>query len=338
MKRYRRLSPEGMALLGVVLFVLLAVLYPAISVLTNRNNISPSPSSPPGSPGSPDFEVVGQQNDVNPTIKVWLDGTMTDMKLEDYLIGVVAAEMPASFEPEALKAQAVAARTYTLYKYDHGGCSAHSGADICTDSNHCQAYVTDEEMTKNWGDKKVEYLQKITDAVNSTAGQAIYYDDEEIQVFYFASAGGRTEDSENVYSKALPYLRSVESEGEEGSSHYYGEVAVSVTDFKKKMEKYSAGLSFDGVPLIGDITRFESGRVESIKVGNQSFTGREMREVFALNSANFTIDQSSDSLTFHTIGFGHGVGMSQTGANAMAKQGANYIDILTHYFTGVTVQ
>jgi stage II sporulation protein D len=104
------------------------------------------------------------------------------------------------------------------------------------------------------------------------------------------------------------------------------------------MEKFSPGLNFDGVPLIGDIVRFESGRVESIKIGTQSFTGREMREVFSLNSANFTIDQSSDNITFHTVGFGHGVGMSQTGANAMAKQGSNYIDILTHYFTGVTVQ
>jgi stage II sporulation protein D len=150
----RRLSPEGVALLGVVLFVLLAVLFPAIAVLTTRGPaLSPSSSAAPGSPGSPDFEVIGQQKEVNPTITVWLDGTLTDMKLEDYLIGVVAAEMPASFEPEALKAQAVAARTYTLYKRDHGGCSAHAGADICTDSNHCQAYVTDAEMTKNWGSK-----------------------------------------------------------------------------------------------------------------------------------------------------------------------------------------
>ena len=336
MRRMRRLSPEGMALLGVVLFVLLAVLYPAITVLTTRGP-APSVSAAPGPPGSPDFEVVGQKAEVNPAITVWLDGTVTEMKLEDYLIGVVAAEMPASFEPEALKAQAVAARTYTLYKRDHGGCSAHVGADICTDSNHCQAYVTDEEMAKNWGGKKAGYLAKITGAVTATAGEAIYYEGEEIQVFYFASAGGRTEDSENVYSKALPYLRSVSSEGEENSSHYYGEVSVSVSDFEKKMENFSASVSFDGFALIGDITRFESGRVESIRIGSQSFTGREIREVFSLNSANFTVEQSADGVTFRTVGFGHGVGMSQTGANAMAKQGADYIDILTHYFTGVTV-
>lgn len=327
-----------MALLGIVLFVLLVVLYPAITVLT-RGSSPAAPGKPdgPGSPDSPDFEIIGQRKEVNPAITVWLDGTLTEMKLEDYLIGVVAAEMPASFELEALKAQAVAARTYTLYKRDHGGCSAHDGADICTNSTHCQAYVTDEEMTRNWGGKKAQYLAKITEAVTSTAGEAIYYQGEAIQVFYFASAGGRTENSENVYSKALPYLRSVASEGEENSSHYYGKVTVSIADFKKKMAKVSPGISFDGVPLIGDITRFDSGRVQSIRIGNQSFTGREVRTAFSLNSANFTVKQSADSIIFNTVGFGHGVGMSQTGANAMAKKGADYIDILTHYFTGVTV-
>ena len=330
MRRYRRLSPEGMVLLAIVLFVLLAVIYPLVSVLTGRKQNA----SPTVEPGSPELEILTR----NTTVTVWLDGMITDMPLEEYLIGVVAAEMPASYEPEALKAQAVAARTYTLYKRDHGGCSAHPGADICTNSGHCQAYVTEEEMKKNWGGKKVEYLSKITDAVTSTSGQIIYYNGEEIQVFYHASSGGHTEDSENVYSQALPYLRSVDSEGEEDSSHYYGEITVSVSDFKKKMEAFSPGLSFDGVPLTGDITRFESGRVESIEIGNQSFTGREIREVFSLNSANFTIDRSADGITFHTVGFGHGVGMSQTGANAMAKQGADYIEILTHYFSGVTVR
>lgn len=337
MKRFRRLSPEGMVLLGVVLFVLLAILYPAISVLTAKKN-APMPSAT-AAPGSPDFEVIGETgSEDNPTISVWLDGTLTDMPLEQYLVGVVAGEMPASYEPEALKAQAVAARTYTLYKRNRGGCSAHKGADICTDSRHCQAYVTEAQMTKNWGSKKAENFAKITDAIIATSGQVIFYDGEEIQVFYHASAGGRTENSENVYSQALPYLRSVASEGEEDSRNYYGEVTVSVGDFKKKMQKFSSGISFDGVPLIGTVVRFDSGRVESIEVGSQTFTGREIREVFSLNSANFTIDQSASSITFNTVGFGHGVGMSQTGANAMAKKGADYKEILTHYFSGVTIQ
>ncbi len=336
MRRSSRLSPEGMVLLGIVLFVLLAILYPAIGVLLAKKSPPPSSSA---APGSPDFEVIGDNSDGNnPTISVWLDGTLTDMPLEEYLIGVVAGEMPASYEPEALKAQAVAARTYTLYKKEHGGCSAHKGADICTNSGHCQAYVTDAEMTKNWGSSKAANIAKITGAISATRGQEILYDGEEIQVFYHASAGGRTEDSENVYVQALPYLRSVKSEGEEDSRNYYGEVSVSLSDFKTKMQQFSSGISFDGVPLIGEIIRFDSGRVESIEIGSQTFTGREMREVFGLNSANFTIDQSASSVKFHTVGFGHGVGMSQTGANAMAKKGADYLEILTHYFSGVTVK
>jgi stage II sporulation protein D len=326
----RRLSPEGVVLLAIVVFVLLAVVYPAVSILTHRKN----PDSPSVQPGAIDMEIITQGIDIN----VWLDGTLTQMPLEEYLVGVVAAEMPASYEPEALKAQAVAARTYTLYKKDHGGCSAHKGADICTQSAHCQAYVTSQEMADNWGDKNQEYLAKIMAAVTATVGQVIYYNDEAIQVFYHASAGGRTENSENVYTKALPYLKSVESEGEEESSRYYGEVTVSLGDFKSRMQKFSPGLSFDGMPLIGGIKRFDSGRVESIEVGSQAFTGREIRGVFSLNSANFTVAQTDTHITFHTVGFGHGVGMSQTGANAMAKNGAGYIEILTHYFSGVTVR
>jgi stage II sporulation protein D len=166
----------------------------------------------------------------------------------------------------------------------------------------------------------------------------IYYDGEEIQVFFHASSGGRTENSENVYPEALPYLVSVNSEGEESSSRYYGEVEVGHSHFIKKMKAFSPSISFDGQALIGHIKRFSSGRVQSIEVGSETFTGREIREVFSLNSTNFSIKDDGDNIKFSTIGFGHGVGMSQTGANAMAKKGADYIDILTHYFTGVIVQ
>ena len=329
----RRLTPEGVALLGIVLFVLLAVLYPAITVLTR--GVPPAAPGKPGtgSPGSPDFEIIGKRNEVNPTINVWLDGTLTEMKLEDYLIGVVAAEMPASFELEALKAQAVAARTYTLYKRDHGGCSAHEGADICTKSNHCQAYVTDEEMTKNWGGKKAEYLAKITEAVIPPP-ESHLLEGEKFRCSILRSAGGAPKTAKTSL-QALPISERGERRG--GKFLPYTERSQSASTILKENEKDFPGIRFDDVPLIGEITRFDSGRVQSIRIGNQSFTGREVRTAFSLNSANFTVEQSEDSITFHTIGFGHGVGMSQTGANAMAKKGADYIDILTHYFTGVTV-
>ena len=328
-KRGRSLSREGALIIAIIVFVLIAVVLPALTVKKNQE--------PPTGNSVPDIEFSISKLPESDEITVWIDGELTKMPMEEYLVGVVAAEMPASYEVEALKAQAVAARTYTQYKKDHGGCSAHPGADICCESNHCQAYLTPKEMANNWGDKAAVYTKKIVDAVQQTSGEMVYYDGQEIQVFFFASAGGKTENSENVYGEALPYLVSVDSEGEESSSHYYGKVSVGRDEFIKKMTAFSPSIRFDSGPLIGSVTRFDSGRVQSIAVGSETFTGREIREIFGLNSANFTAKEDG-GVTFSTIGFGHGVGMSQTGANAMAKKGADYIDILTHYFTGVTVQ
>jgi stage II sporulation protein D len=192
-------------------------------------------------------------------------------------------------------------------------------------------------MKDAWGHNYEKYLEKIQKAVFDTAGLEIYYRGEEIQVFYHSSAGGMTEDCANVYQEALRYLVSVQSEGEEGYSNYYGKVTVSFRDFVRKMEDYSPGITLSGTAEdIGEIVRYDSGRVKSIEIGGKTFTGREIRQVFGLNSTNFTI-RVTDGITFSTIGFGHGVGMSQTGANEMAKNGADFIEILTHYFTGVTI-
>jgi stage II sporulation protein D len=192
-------------------------------------------------------------------------------------------------------------------------------------------------MKTSWGGHYDEYLAKIEDAVYATRGQEIYYRGEEIQVFYHSSSGGMTEDCANVYAESLPYLVSVESVGEESYSNYYGKVTVSYGEFVNEMEAYSSSIRLSGsAEDIGEIKRFESGRVESIKIGDETFTGREIRQIFGLNSTNFTI-KCTDEITFSTVGFGHGVGMSQTGANEMAKNGADYNEILEHYFTGVTI-
>ena len=323
LRRRRRLSGEGIFFLIIVALVLLVVIYPAASVLTK-------PQKKPDEPITIEIEK-------NVFIDVYHEGEIIRMPLEEYLVGVVAAEMPASYEPEAIKAQAVAARTYTMYKKDHGGCSAHPGADICTYSGHCQAYLTEDEMLSLWGNDADMYLDKIKTAVAETAGQIILYQGEEIQVFYHACSGGQTENCENVYAQALPYLVSVESKGEEEYSRFYGEVTVSAQEFVSAMTEFSPSIHIDNVQTcIGQITRSDSGRVQSIEIGSELFSGREIREIFKLNSTNFTIDVT-DSVTFHTIGFGHGVGMSQTGANAMAKDGAGYEEILGHYYTGITI-
>lgn len=320
-----RLSPFGILLLIALVLVIAAICFPSPSVLTK----------PEKSPAQPEL-IIKKPN----MISVYSDSDVIQMALEEYLVCVVAAEMPASYEPEALKAQAVAARTYTLYKKNNGGCSAHNGADICTNSSHCQAYITKKEMEINWGDEAKVNLEKIQTAVNETKGQVLLYQGEEIQVFYHASSGGQTENCENVYSQALPYLVGVKSDGEQDSRNFYGEVEVTADRFTAAMKKYSPSIQIDTDDIfsgIGKITRFDSGRVQSIKIGNETFTGREIREIFSLNSANFTIN-IADNITFSTIGFGHGVGMSQTGANAMAKQGASYAEILSHYYTGVTIE
>lgn len=323
--RRRKLTPEGKIILLIAVFVLFAVIYPAVFAKKNE-------SSPPGVT----IEIKGEDRLLN----VYNDDGIKEMALEEYLVGVVAAEMPASFEPEALKAQAVAARTYTYYIMNHGGCSSNKGADICTYSGCCQAYLSRSSMEKRWGGDMDVYLKKIENAVYSTQGEMIYYDGEEIQAFYHACSGGWTEDCANVYVEDLPYLKSVKSEGEESYSHFYGAVSLTPQEFEKAMKKFSPSVDIDTSKLqssIGEIKRYASGRVESIKVGDEYFTGREIRSIFGLNSAAFSITVS-DKVSFKTTGFGHGVGMSQDGADAMAKQGADYKDILKHYYTGVTVK
>ncbi|MGI5849362.1 MAG: stage II sporulation protein D [Christensenellales bacterium] len=324
-RRRRQLSIEGIILLIIIGIVLLAVIYPAGIVLTKK----PESSSK--------IEI-----DINHAeyVNVYHEGQIEKMKLEEYLIGVVAAEMPASYMIEALKAQAVAARTYTIYKKNQGGCSVHAGADICTDSSHCQAYMTREKMVSFLGDDAGMYLEKIQSAVKETEGKKLYYNGEEIQVFYHACSGGQTEDCANVYTQSLPYLVGVKSKGEEDYSNFYGKIEVSFADFVAAMKEYSPSINIDTnniTLIIGEIKRFDSGRVESIIIGNETFTGREIRKIFSLNSTNFTVEVS-DHITFRTIGFGHGVGMSQSGANAMAKNGVGYHEILVHYFTGVTIE
>lgn len=322
--RRRRLNLQTVIFIAIFVFILLSIIFPAASVLVQREQ-TPVP-----------IEFTIEEDSA---ISVYHDGSVQSMDLETYLVGVVAAEMPASFELEALKAQAVAARTYTLYKKNHGGCGAHDGADICTDSSHCQAYLTETQMQERWGEDTDTYKQKIKTAVVSTAGEILLYGGEEIQVFYHACSGGQTENCENVYLEALPYLVSVTSDGEEDYSGFYGKVTVSPDEFADAMQRYSPSIEIDPNNIanqIGSISRFPSGRVESMRIGNETFTGREVRKVFSLNSTNFTIKVSGD-ITFSTLGFGHGVGMSQTGANAMADSGATYIEILKHYYTGVTI-
>lgn len=257
------------------------------------------------------------------------------LDLEEYVIGVVAAEMPGDFHPEALKAQALAARTYTLVRmreFGGKGCSIHEGADICTDSTHCQAYRDPKKLGKGY--------KKIADAVTSTKGEIIVYEKQLIDAVFHSTSGGKTENSEDVWSNKIPYLRSVISEYEESSPKLTSKKNIPVDDFIKGLKELDKDVVINKKNISNEIEilgRSEGGKITKIKIGNKAFTGKEIREKFGLNSANFAINVKGKEICFNTIGYGHGIGMSQYGADGMARNGYDYRSIIKHYYFGVEV-
>lgn len=252
------------------------------------------------------------------------NGTTITLSLDEYLIGVVGAEMPASFSIEALKAQAVVARTYALKKLENG--------ERLTDSVSTQSYKDNSELQKQWGSSYNTYYQKIKNAVESTKGLAIYYQGNLIDAVYHSTSNGKTEDSVYVWGNDIPYLKSVNSSWDKDATTYLRETS---NDFNNV-------LNLLGIDIREDInfetlSRNASGRVLEIKVGDQTFSGVEFRTLLGLRSADFDLSLENGFLNITTKGYGHGVGMSQYGANGMAKQGYTYEQILKHYYTGVDI-
>jgi len=267
-------------------------------------------------------------------------GKTEEMPLEEYIIGVVGAEMPASFPLEALKAQAVAARTYAVRHMTAFGGSGCSGADICTDSGCCQSYKSTEQLREKFGGEAEHYMDKLRQAVYETEGEYAAYKGEPIEALYHSSAGGRTEDAQNVFSAALPYLVGVDSPGEETAGKYAAEVTVSLGEFTNRVNKKWPAAKLKKNRLgeqVKVVSRYDSGRVKELKLNKITVSGRELRRLFDLNSANFTLS-IGEKVTIRTKGYGHGVGMSQYGARAMALEGAGYEEILKHYYTGVEIE
>ena len=272
------------------------------------------------------------------TISVLRDGQVETMDLNTYLWGVVAAEMPASFQQEALNAQAVAARTYTLYKC--GKSEAHPDADVCTDYNCCQAWISRAEAEANWGEDAVRYANKVTRAVADTDGEVALYDGGLIQAVFHSSAGENTVAAVEVWGNDIPYLKSVPSPEGEEVSKYHTDVTFSPEEFRSIVTGAypDAALTGDPSAWLGEVVRAEGGSVHSVKVGGVELSGARLRALLNLRSSDFTVETGAEGITFHVIGFGHGVGLSQYGANAMAEAGSGYREILQHYYTGVTVE
>ena len=266
------------------------------------------------------------------------DGTVETMALGDYLWRVVAAEMPASFEEEALKAQTVAARTYAMRRMANPP-AAHPDAAVCTDHTCCQAYITPESAAANWGDKAEYYTAKIKNAVSGTDGVVALYNGAYIDAVFFSSAAGRTVDAVEVWGNSVPYLTGVDSPEGEEVPNWHSTVTVTAQEFQDTfLAAYpEAGLSGDPSGWFGTPEYNSAGGVATISVGGVTVKGSEMRTLFALRSVNFTVAVSGEEITFSVTGYGHGVGMSQYGANAMAKEGKTYQEILEWYYTGITL-
>lgn len=259
------------------------------------------------------------------------DGNVEEMELEVYLVGVVLAEMPASFEVEALKAQVVVARTYTLRA--HGGKSKHEGAAVCMDSACCQAYTSPQAYLSEYGD--YEALQKVTNAVSATKDYVLTYQGELIDATYFSCSGGSTEDALAVWGTDIPYLQSVPSPGEEDAVHYSDSMTISRQELE---ELLGHELGEEPNRWFESVTYTSGGGVASICIGGETYQGTQVRKLLGLRSTAFTVSISGENATFHTRGFGHRVGMSQYGADAMALNGSSFEEILQHYYQGTQLQ
>ena len=252
-------------------------------------------------------------------VTVSVEGTERRMALSDYLCGVLMGEMPGSFPLEALKAQAVAARTYTLQRLEAGGA-------LSDDPAECQAFCDPDQAGTKYGEQADAVMEKLRRAVEETDGQVMIYDGTLITATYFSCSGGRTESAQAVWGSSVPYLLSVDSPGEEDADSFESRMELSRSELMERLE----------IPdtEIREITYTEGGGVETMTIGGRSFSGVELRQRLGLRSTNFRIDISGDTVTVDVKGFGHRVGMSQYGAKAMAERGQSYREILAWYYTG----
>ena len=278
-------------------------------------------------PGVEPQQSVPQEQSFLPMRLKQSDGTVEEKDMDAYLVGVVLAEMPASFEPEALKAQAVAARTYTQKAYTTGG--KHGDGSVCTDSACCQAYISEADYLAQGGTE--EGLEKIRSAVTATSGYVLTYGGELIEATYFSCSGGSTEDAAAVWGVDFPYLQAVASPGEEHAAYY-----TDTVTFTPKQFQAALGAALPGTPKswFGTTTFTEGGGVAAMTIGGQSYTGTQLRSLLGLRSTAFTVSCGEDVISITTQGYGHRVGMSQYGADAMAVTGSTYAEILAHYYPG----
>lgn len=265
-------------------------------------------------------------------------GKIEEIELDKYLYGVVASEMPASFELEALKVQAIVSRTYTIYQLENE--NKHQDADLCDNSQCCQAWISKENRFQRWEEKdREEYWNKIVEAVNLTKGKMIYYEGKIINALFHSNSGGKTELALNVWGGDYPYFKVIETAGEEKYTSYESNVEISKDELIKRMlEKFSGfEIDFKTENPIKIIEYTDGNRVKKIKIGNIEISGVDARKIFELKSANFNFEINKDKVIFFVKGYGHGVGLSQCGSDILAKNGKTAEEIIKYYYNNVQI-
>lgn len=271
-------------------------------------------------------------------------GKVEEISITDYIKGVLPSEMPPSSDIEALKAQAVVARTYLYQKIISGG---HADADICDNPAHCQAYYSIDHILSIWTSRgfdektKKEYLEKVIEAVNSTNNVVATYNGEYIKAYFHANSGGKTEDVSSIWGKQkIPYLTSVESLGEESHRYYKTEVKLSISELQSKINKSLAipcKISKSENEVVKILSYTTTGRIDKVEIGGSIYSATDLRTTLGLKSTNFKVKKEGSDIVFSVTGYGHGIGMSQTGADYYAKQGYTYDEIIQHYYKGVDI-
>lgn len=288
-----------------------------------------------------------EDNKVKEVIKLKITdtGEIKELSVSDYLKGVLPSEMPPEYDMEALKAQAVVARTYLYQKIAAGG---HNDADICDSPSHCQAYYSTEQILKIWEkskgwDKATRdiHAAKVAEAVDSTEDIAVTYNGKYIRAYFHACSGGKTENVSNIWGKQnIPYLVSVDSPGEEDYKNYSSKVKLSVSELQTKLNKDTStkcSINVNGGDVVKILSYTDTGRVDKVEIGGVVYTAEKLRTLLGLRSTNFEVEYTDKEVIFNVTGNGHGVGMSQVGANYYASIGYTFDEIITHYYTGVDV-
>ena len=324
MKKRINLSTNTKIALGIIAgFVLVLVIIPVLFVMATTIRVE---NGVPIQTFSHTEEVGVTHDEDRFYITVYRSETSVfqTIEFERYLIGVVAAEMPALFELDALRAQAIAARTYAMRILKH--------EDYILDTVMHQVFLDDDQLRQRWGDSFDTHFSTIEDAVMSTKGIVLTYDGELITPMFFAMSSGATENSEDVFQAERPYLRSVMSTGYENQANFEVNELFTIDELRTAFDDSS--ITEDNIVVLG---YSQGGNVIEVRIGQQTYTGREVREILGLRSAAFSIHQDRRGITFTTYGNGHGVGMSQHGANVMAQNGYDYIEILQHFYQNVVL-